>query len=127
MTGVQTCALPIWQVMQATHLQFHSYGGDSWKTFESRSDEIAKDVNGRDNIVMDTGNLIFGDTTTMTADAPMEYYLASLTKYKWMNRDIELETSPGVTPMFYSKKSPISTVQWAVGRSEEHTSELQSH
>lgn len=103
------------QVMQATHLQFHSYGGDSWKTFESRSDEIAKDVNRRDNIAMDTGNLIFGDTTTMTADAPMEYYLASLTKYKWMNRDIELETSPGITPMFYSKKSPISTVQWAVG------------
>ncbi len=103
------------QVMQATHLQFHSYGGDSWKTFESKADEVAKEINKRDNVVIDTGNVIFGDTTTMTADGPMEYYLSSLTKYKWMNRNIELETSPGVTPVFYSKKSPVSTVQWAVG------------
>lgn len=103
------------QVMQATHIQFHSYGGDSWKTFESKADEVAKEINKRDNVVIDTGNVIFGDTTTMTADGPMEYYLSSLTKYKWANRNIELETSPGVTPVFYSKKSAVSVVQWAVG------------
>jgi len=103
------------QVMHATHLQFHCYGGESWKDFQSRAENVAKDINSKDNVVVDTGNVIFGDTTTMTADGPMEYYLSSLTKYKWANRNIEMETAPGVTPIFYSRKSPVSTVQWSVG------------
>lgn len=103
------------QLLHATHVQFHSYGGDSWKTFESRTEEIAKHVNKNENIMIDTGNVIFGDTTTMTADGPLEYHLHALTRLKWMNRNVELETSPGVTPFIYSAKSPVNAIQWAVG------------
>lgn len=102
------------QVLHLTHLQFFSYGGDSWKTFESKADEIAKRVNKRE-VTIDTGNVVFGDTTTMTADGPLEYSLSNLTRLKWANRDVELETSPGVTPIVYSPKSPINSIQWAVG------------
>lgn len=102
------------QVLHLTHLQFFSYGGDSWKTFDSRADEVAKKVNKRD-VTIDTGNVLFGDTTTMTADGPLEYSLHTITRLKWVNRDVELETSPGVTPVIYSKKSPVNAVQWAAG------------
>ncbi len=103
------------QSLHVTHLQFHSYGGDSWKTFESKADEVAKEVNKNDNVIIDTGNVIFGDTTTMTADAPMEYDLYLLTGLKWVNKDVELETAPGVTPYIYSPKVLVNAIQWAVG------------
>lgn len=101
-------------VLHMTHLQFFSYGGDSWKTFGSGAEEVAKSVNKRD-VSIDTGNVIFGDTTTMTADGPLEYSLHSLSKLKWVNRNVELETAPGLTPVVYSPKSPVNAIQWAVG------------
>ena len=103
------------QVLQVTHTQFHSYGGDSWKTFESKADAIAKAINQSDNIIIDTGFVTLDETTTMTADGPMEFYLSGLTHLKWVNRNIELETSPGITPFIFSKKMPTASVQWAIG------------
>ena len=58
---------------------------------------------------------MFGDTTTMTADGPMEYHLQLLTGRKWANKDVELETAPGITPILYSRKSPVNSTQWAIG------------
>jgi formylmethanofuran dehydrogenase subunit A len=103
------------QVMLLTHAQFHCFGGDSWKTFESKADEIADFVNKKENLAIDAGNVTFDDTTTMTADGPMEYYLQSLTHFKWVNKGIEMETSPGITPFIYSKKMSSSSIQWAIG------------
>lgn len=102
------------QLMHLTHLQFFCYSGDSWKTFGSEVEEVAKKVNKRD-VTIDTGNVVFGDTTTMTADGPLEYSLHNLSKLKWVNRNVEAETAPGLTPVVYSSKSPVNTVQWAVG------------
>jgi formylmethanofuran dehydrogenase subunit A len=103
------------QIMHATHIQFHSYGGDTWHNFESKADEIAKAVNSNKNIVIDTGTVTLDHTTTMTADGPLEYYLQSLTHLKWMNRNVEMETSPGITPFIYSRKMPTASIQWAIG------------
>ena len=103
------------QVLHLAHVQFHSYGGDSWKSLESKSEEIAKRINKQKNVTIDTGNIIFGETTTMTADGPLEFHLHLLTNFKWINKDIELETSPGVTPFIYSPKSPVHSIQWAIG------------
>jgi len=64
---------------------------------------------------MDMGQLLFGSATTMTADAPLEYGNARLTRNKWSNNDIELEESGGVVPMVYSKKILTNCVQWAIG------------
>jgi formylmethanofuran dehydrogenase subunit A len=103
------------QTLHVTHVQYNSYGGDSWKNFESRAEDIAKGINKSDDVIVDTGNVTFDDTTTMTADGPLEYYLQSMSHLKWANRNVELETSPGVTPFVYSKKMPTASVQWAIG------------
>ncbi|MFQ5975832.1 MAG: formylmethanofuran dehydrogenase subunit A, partial [Candidatus Hydrothermarchaeales archaeon] len=103
------------QVLHIAHAQFHSYGGDSWKDFKSKSDDIAKDINKKDNTTMDLGLVTLDETTTMTADGPMEYYLSSLTHLKWVNRDVELETAPGVTPFVYSPRISVHAIQWATG------------
>jgi formylmethanofuran dehydrogenase subunit A len=103
------------QVLQVTHAQFHCYGGDSWRNFESRAEDIAKAVNNNGEVIIDTGNVTLDDTTTMTADGPMEYYLQSLTHLKWINRNVEMETSPGITPFVFSPKMPTASIQWAIG------------
>ncbi|MEE9474126.1 MAG: formylmethanofuran dehydrogenase subunit A [Candidatus Hydrothermarchaeaceae archaeon] len=103
------------QILYVTHAQFHAYGGDTWKNFESKAEDVAKAVNKSDNVIIDTGNVTLDNTTTMTGDGPMEYYLQSLTHLKWINRDVELETAPGITPFVYSPKMPTATVQWAIG------------
>jgi len=103
------------QVMHTTHTQFHSYGGTNWGDFESKADAIAGYINQNDHATIDIGSIILGDTTTMTADGPMEYSLYQITGRKWTNHDVELETGSGITPFLYSGKSPVNTIQWAIG------------
>ncbi|ATZ60854.2 MAG: formylmethanofuran dehydrogenase subunit A [Methanosarcinales archaeon Met12] len=103
------------QNTHATHLQFHAYGGDSWGTFESKADEIAKYINHHDHVTGDSGNVIFGDVTTMTADSPAEWALYKMTHNKLVTGDTEAEDSVGILPFLYSKKSPVHAVMWAIG------------
>jgi formylmethanofuran dehydrogenase subunit A len=101
--------------MHITHIQFSSYGGDSWKNFCSEAERVANEVNKKKGITVDLGQVVFGDTTTMTADAPFEYHLGSLNRMKWNNADVEDETGGGVVPYIYREKSGVNSVQWAIG------------
>ena len=103
------------QVMHCCHLQFHSYDGNSWKDASSGAEEVAKYINKADHVTCDVGQVTFDETTTMTADAPMEYDLFKLSGLKWANKDVECETSSGIIPVIYSKKSPVNSLQWAIG------------
>jgi formylmethanofuran dehydrogenase subunit A len=64
---------------------------------------------------MDMGQIIFTDTTTMTADGPFQYDLYGLTGNKWINHDVETETSAGIVPFRYRRKSYVHAVQWSIG------------
>ncbi|MEA3254807.1 MAG: formylmethanofuran dehydrogenase subunit A [Candidatus Altiarchaeota archaeon] len=101
--------------LHITHLQFSSYGGDAWRTFSSGVDEIAKYINKARDVSVDVGQVVFGDTTTMTADSPFEYNLGTLNHLKWNNLDVEDETGGGIVPYIYKKKSGVNAVQWAIG------------
>jgi formylmethanofuran dehydrogenase subunit A len=103
-------------VLHCTHTQFHSYGGTSWKDFESKANAIANYVNNNTHVSIDIGQIILGDTTTMTADGPMEYSLYQITGRKWTNCDVELETGSGITPFLYSGKVGVHTIQWTIGQ-----------
>ncbi len=103
------------QVMHHTHVQFHSYGGDSWGNMESRADSIMDYVNSHDNITIDMGQVTLDETTTMTADGPFEHHLTELNHLKWANSDVELETAAGVVPYLYSPNIKVCAIQWCIG------------
>jgi len=103
------------QTIHITHAQFHSYGGTSWRDAESGAGEVADYVNKNKHVTCDVGQVTLDETTTMTADAPMEYDLSRLNGLKWANKDIELETAAGLVPFIYSGKAPVSSLQWAIG------------
>jgi formylmethanofuran dehydrogenase subunit A len=103
------------QVMHHTHLQFHSYGGDSWLNFESKAKEMMDYVNGQKNLTIDLGCVTLDETTTMTADGPFEHHLTELNHLKWANVDVELETAAGIVPYIYSPNVKVCGIQWAIG------------
>ncbi len=100
-----------------THVQFHSYGsgeGDE-NTFNSKTVPLAEYVNAHKNITIDVGQVMFGETTSMTGDGPLGYYLSNIFKGKWFSADTEMEAGCGITPIKYRNKSLVHSLQWAIG------------
>jgi formylmethanofuran dehydrogenase subunit A len=102
------------QLLHLVHLQFHAYGGSNWKNIESKADALAKLINSSP-VTIDTGQIMFGHTVTMTADGPFEYELHRITKDKWVNIDIENETGCGLVPYLYKKNKEVNAIQFAIG------------
>jgi formylmethanofuran dehydrogenase subunit A len=100
-----------------THIQFHSYGGglDDQGSFRSHVPELAEYVNGHRNLTVDVGQVLFGETTSMTGDGPLGYYLHKVTGRKWFNGDTEMEAGCGIVPITYKDKSFVHSLQWAIG------------
>ena len=98
-----------------THCQFCAFKGDDWRTLESGAEDIANYVNCHSHVTLDMGQVIFTDTTTMTADGPFQFGLYELTGNKWVNHDVETETSGGIVPFRYRRKSYVHSIQWSIG------------
>lgn len=100
-----------------THIQFHSYGGGDAdeETFCSRVQPLADYVNGHDNITIDVGQVLFGETTSMTGDGPLGYFLHNVYGTKWFSADTEMEAGCGIAPIKYRDKSMVHSWQWAIG------------
>ncbi len=99
------------------HVQFHSYGEQEPKShlFGSRVADLAERVNGQAGVTLDVGQVMFGETTSMTADGAVGEFLANVTGRKWLSVDVEAETGCGVVPITYSDKNAVHALQWAIG------------
>lgn len=99
------------------HIQFHSYGGSAGRVGSLRSnvEALAARLNAQEGMTVDVGQVVFGPTTSMTADGPVGEYLARVTRRKWINHDVELETGCGVVPVEYDEKNVIHALQWTIG------------
>ncbi len=51
----------------------------------------------------------------MTADGPFQFGLYQLTGNKWVNHDVETETTSGIVPFRYKRKSAVHATQWSIG------------
>jgi formylmethanofuran dehydrogenase subunit A len=100
-----------------THIQFHSYGGGDADetTFNSQVQPLAEYVNQHENITVDVGQVLFGNTTSMTGDGPLGYYLHKVYGTKWFSADTEMEAGCGIAPIKYRNKSLVHAWQWAIG------------
>ncbi|MHA1220587.1 MAG: formylmethanofuran dehydrogenase subunit A, partial [Candidatus Heimdallarchaeota archaeon] len=107
-----------------THIQFSSYGGEDWRDFCSEASEIADYVNKNKHVSCDIGQIVFTNTTTMTADGAWEWALRGITEHlawsprsgsKWMNAQVELESCAGVVPYIFRRKNSVNAIQWAIG------------
>ena len=99
------------------HIQFHSYGGEGEKAADMRSDvqTLAAVINDNPNLTVDVGQVMFGETTSMTGDGPLGYFLHSIGGQRWFSADIEMESGCGVSPIKYRNKNLVHALQWAIG------------
>lgn len=99
-----------------THIQFHSYGKEGDEKFSSEAARIAEAVNADPNITIDVGQVMFGQTVTLSGDTMMQYANHShASPAKWTLMDIECEAGCGVVPFKYRDQNFVNALQWIIG------------
>ncbi len=98
-----------------THIQFHSYGGEVGKNPTSKAADITEFINTHPNVSADVGQVMFGNSTLMTGDAPLTWALRKMKAVKWANADTEMEAGCGILPFEYQQRAYVHTLQWAIG------------
>jgi formylmethanofuran dehydrogenase subunit A len=117
-TTLETMRIADGRRAHITHIQFHSYGSVAGKTTDnptSKAREISEYINTHPNISADVGAVMFGRSTSMTADAPLAYMLRRFGGHKWTNADSENESGCGIVPFTYQDKVYTNALQWAIG------------
>lgn len=99
-----------------THIQFHSYGDNGDRKFSSASAEITEYLNKTPNLTCDVGQIMFGQTVTMSGDSMTQHknHKHAHPK-KWLCMDIECDAGCGVVPFKYRDQSFVNALQWAIG------------
>ncbi len=99
-----------------THIQFHSYGDNGDRKFSSASAEITEYLNKVPNLTCDVGQIMFGQTVTMSGDSMKQHknHKHAHPK-KWLCMDIECDAGCGVVPFKYRDQSFVNALQWAIG------------
>ena len=99
-----------------THVQFHSYAAEGDRHFSSAAAQIAQAVNHNAQISVDVGQVMFGQTVTMSADTMQQYRNHHHAQpNKWMCMDIECEAGCGIVPFRYRDRNFVNALQWAIG------------
>jgi formylmethanofuran dehydrogenase subunit A len=99
-----------------THVQFHSYGTEGKRKFSSAADRVAEAVNESNNVTLDVGQVMFGQTVTLSADTMQQYKQRTHAHpNKWICMDIECESGCGVLPFHYRDGNFVNALQWAIG------------
>lgn len=102
--------------MHLAHVQFYAYGNEGAKGFSSAAAKLLEAFNRHPNITMDVGQVLFGQTVTISGDVIAQYSRhGDASPNKWVMWDAECEGSGGVVPYRYREASFVNTLQWAIG------------
>ncbi len=102
--------------LHLTHIQFHSYGTEGEHRFSSGAAEIAERINTHPNLTTDVGQVMFGQTVTISGDTMRQYaQRRHAHPRKWVCTDIECEAGCGVVPFRYRDRNFVNALQWTIG------------
>ena len=99
-----------------THVQFHSYGNAGPQGFSSAAESITRTLEKHPNVTIDVGQVMFGQTVTISADTMHQFSSRGIAKpKKSVIRDIECQAGCGVVPFRYENRRYVNALQWAIG------------
>ena len=102
-----------------THAQFHSYGKDkdeNESSMVSAAAQLARALATHPNATIDVGQIMFGQTVTISADAMHQHdNFRFADPRKSILVDVECEAGCGVVPFRYRRKQFVHSLQWAIG------------
>jgi formylmethanofuran dehydrogenase subunit A len=101
--------------LHIAHLQFYAYGTEGPRGFSSAAPRLAEMVNARKNITTDVGQVMFGQTVTVSSDVLRQFNARPLARpRKWAVVEAD-GNGFGVVPINYRRRSFANAVQWAAG------------
>ncbi len=99
-----------------THVQFHSYGNQGSLGFSSAAAELVGALRTHPNVTIDVGQIMFGQTVTISADTMHQYDNIRFARpRKSALVDIECQAGCGVVPFRYRHQQFVHSLQWAIG------------
>ena len=102
--------------MHLAHIQFYGYGNEGSRGFSSAAAKLIDGFNKHPNITMDVGQVLFGQTVTISGDVIAQFSRRhDANPKKWVVWDGECEGSGGVVPYRYQAKSFVNSLQWLIG------------
>ncbi|MFM8572253.1 MAG: formylmethanofuran dehydrogenase subunit A, partial [Pirellula sp.] len=99
-----------------THAQYHCYGTQGPHGFSSEASRLADRVNRSNHISIDVGQVLFGQTITLSADTMHQYNHRKLASpRKQIFQDLECQAGCGLLPFRYKQGQYVHGLQWAIG------------
>jgi formylmethanofuran dehydrogenase subunit A len=101
--------------LHLAHLQFYSYGKEGTRGFSSAAARLAEAVNAAKSVTIDVGQVMFGQTVTISCDVLRQFNArkqARPKKYVIFDGD---SNGAGIVPYDYRSNDFHNAVQWAVG------------
>ncbi|RUM96898.1 formylmethanofuran dehydrogenase subunit A [Pseudaminobacter arsenicus] len=113
-TAAETIAAAEGVPMHLAHLQFYSYGTEGKRKFSSEAARLAELVNSTPEITIDIGQVMFGQTVTISSDVLRQFSArGSANPKKTVIFDGD-GNGGGVVPYRYGKDF-YGSLQWAIG------------
>lgn len=99
-----------------THAQYHCYGKSGPHGFSSEASKLADRVNRSKHISIDVGQVLFGQTITLSADTMHQFANRKLASpRKQIFQDLECQAGCGLLPFRYKQSQYVHGLQWAIG------------
>ncbi len=99
-----------------THAQYHCYGTSGPHGFSSEAEQLADYVNEQDQVTIDVGQVLFGQTVTISGDTMHQHLNRKYaTPRKSIFQDAECQAGCGVVPFKYRHDQYVHGLQWTIG------------
>jgi formylmethanofuran dehydrogenase subunit A len=114
-TAAATIAAAEGVPMHLAHLQFYGYGTGGKRKFSSEAARLAEAVNGNPDVTIDIGQVMFGQTVTVSSDVMRQFSaIGNANPKKTVIMDGDGNGGGGIVPYRY-KQDYYGSLQWAVG------------
>ncbi len=114
-TALATIAAAEGERLHLAHLQFYAYGAEGPRKFSSAAPRLAEAVNAAPHISVDIGQVMFGQTVTISSDVLRQFGArGGASPRKFAITEAE-GNGGGIVPYRYRRKNFFNAVQWAAG------------
>jgi formylmethanofuran dehydrogenase subunit A len=114
-TALTTIAAAEGLPLHLAHLQFYGYGKEGERGFSSAAAPLAESVNAARSVTIDVGQVMFGQTVTISADVLRQFNARNQARpRKWLIVDGDANGF-GIVPYNYRRSDFYNAVQWAIG------------
>ena len=114
-TALTTVAAAEELPLHLAHLQFYGYGKEGERGFSSAAAPLAAAVNATHGVTIDVGQVMFGQTVTVSSDVLRQFNARHQARpKKWLILDGDANGG-GIVPYNYRRSDFYNAVQWAVG------------